>query len=137
MEVINFASFRIPTVWATSEERPRNLPALYERTSDVLQRPHTRYSPEKLVTRSTNVPRTCYNVRTHATHTMIGEKSFVHVQNFFRSLACENESGRVRTFAKRVERSQNVNVSCADRVGRVTTCDKILPHVGHTLMPHI
>ena len=45
MDVINFASFRIPTMWATSEERPRNLldvfPALYERTSDVLQRVHS------------------------------------------------------------------------------------------------
>ena len=30
------------------------------------------------------------------------QKSFVHVQTFFRSLACENESGRVKTFTKRV-----------------------------------
>ena len=103
MDVINFASFRIPTVWATSEERPRNLldvyPAFYERTSDVLQ-----------------------FGRSHATHTLTGEKCFVYVQFFFRSLACENESGRFRTFAKRVERSQNVNVSCADRV---MTCDDV------------
>ena len=48
MDVISFASFRIPTMWATSEERPKNLldvfPALYERTSDVLQRVYNAYT---------------------------------------------------------------------------------------------
>ena len=80
MDVITFVSIRLPTVSATSEERTRNLldvqPALYERTSDVLR-----------------------HVRSHAAHTLGGEKSFVHVKMFFCSLACENESGRVRTFA--------------------------------------
>ena len=93
MDVITFASFPIPTVWGTSEERPRNLldvwPALCERTSDVLQR-----------------------VRSHTAHTLAGEKSFVHAQNFFHSLACENESGQVRTFAKRVQCWQNVTDVC-------------------------
>ena len=64
MDVITFASIRIPTVSATSEERTRNLldvqPALYERTSDVLWR-----------------------VRSHAAHTLGAEKSFVHVKFFF------------------------------------------------------
>ena len=118
MDVFTFANIPIPTMWGTSEERPRNLldvlPALFERTSNVFQR-----------------------VRSHAAHTLVGEKSFVHAQNVFRSLACENESRRVRTFAKHVQRWQNVTESCADRVGRVTTCDKILPHVGHTLKPHV
>ena len=64
MDVITFASVRIPTMAAMSEERPRNLldvySALYERTSDVLQR-----------------------VRSHVSHTPGSEKSFVHVQTIF------------------------------------------------------
>ena len=66
------------------------------------------------------------------------QKCFEYMfETFLRGIALENVWERVRTFAKRVQRSQNVNESYADRVERVTTCDRILPHPGHTLMPHV
>ena len=63
-------------------------------------------------------------------------KKVLYVQKFFRSLMCENESGLVRRFVKCVQCLQNVRESCANRV-RCVTCDKILPHVGHTSMLHV
>ena len=157
MGVITFASVRrfsvrqrMPTVWTTSEEHPRNLlnvwPAHYERTLDAWQR-----------------------VSSNAAHTLDGEKSFVHV-HFFRSLAWENESGRVRTFATRVQRSQVTSkwfrttldwgittpedwcrlkhththkkkkkrerIVRRPCIGRLTTCDKILPHADCVWLRH-
>ena len=110
MDVITFTSIlrsslsqRVPTIWAMSEERPRNLLDVW-----------------LALTRLTRWP---------------AKKSFVHVQKFFHCLAWE----RVRTCsnAKHVQHLQNGKESHAHHVRRVTTCDKILPHVGHTLMPHI
>ena len=81
MDVINFARVRRFNEWGTPEKLVKMWLALYECILDVLQR-----------------------VNSHAAHMVAGEKSFVHVQNFFCMLACENESGRVRTFAKCVQR---------------------------------
>ena len=58
-------------------------------------------------------------------------KSFVHFQRIFGGLAYENVSWRVKMFLKHVQHSQNVWELCINRVGRVMTCDKILPHAGH------
>ena len=123
MYVITFAGVRRSSACLPCEQRVKNAPETCS-TCDL---------------RSTNVPRTYYNVSTHAhaAHTLVSWKGFVHVQKFFGGLACENVWWRVRTFPKRVQRSQNVWESCVDRVGRVTTCDKILPQAGHTLTPHV
>ena len=113
MDVIIFASVRKFNVCVKSEERPScwlNVwLSLYERILDVLQR-----------------------VDSHAAHTLAGEKSFVHVQKCVRRLACENESGRVERSPNPYNVHKKAEESCADRVGRVTTCDKIVPRVGHT-----
>ena len=108
----------MPSVWAMSEERPSNLLdvwlALHQSTKEVLQ---------------------CVN--SHAAHTLVGWESFVHIHNFFGGLACENVSWHFRTFPKRVQHSQNIWESRVNLVGRVTTCNKVLPHAGHTLTPRV
>ena len=98
-------------------------------------------TPAKLVRRATSAPQTHLWCATTCQLTRCSHagqrKSFVRVQNIFGGLVRENVSWRVRTFPKRVQRSQNVWESCVYRVGRVTMCGKILPHAGHTLTPHV
>ena len=121
MEVITFANVRrfsvcqrIPTVWATSEGRPRNLLdgwlTLFERTSDVPQR-----------------------ASSHAGR----RKKICECSKSFRSLASENESGRVRTLAKHVQHSQSMNESCVFNLAilqsDVSFCTYIL-YIGITTL---
>ena len=84
IDVITYASVRRCSVWATSEVRPRTLEdawrVLYELIPNVL-------------TRGSHADRI---------------KKFCACSKKNRGLACEIESGRVWTFAKRVQRSQNV-----------------------------